>query len=137
MSWVNPDWIPNRVGLWTLVEYAQVGQYGLMTTYTATEHASSKDPHDWGRAMAVALNRLLEAAQLDRDYLEHQHLLGQDIVMRCEAQGDGVAVHLSWLPQNQDDAPTGNEEKSVNDGTLGTPTDNGAEELVEGSGRGG
>ncbi|MDQ4488931.1 hypothetical protein RBS60_01820 [Sinomonas sp. ASV486] len=108
-----------------------------MTTYTATEHASSKDPHDWGRAMAVALNRLLEAAKLDRDYLEHQHLLGQDIVMRCESQADGVAVHLSWRPQNQHDAPTGSGEKSVDDAALAAPADDGAEELVEGSGRGG
>lgn len=94
-----------------------------MVTYFGIEHASSKDPHDWGRAMAVALNRLLEAAQVDRDYLEHKHLLDQDIMMRATADGDGVTVHLSWRPQNQEDAPADEEET--------------AEEVVEGSGRGG
>jgi hypothetical protein len=118
-----------------------------MATYFGMEHASSKDPHDWGRAMCAALNRLLEQAQGDRNYLEHKHLLGQDIVMRIEAEGDGVAVHLSWKPQNQDDAPRDDEDDDR--AAVGRKTtaeraakeqeaaEREAAELVEGSGRGG
>lgn len=94
-----------------------------MATYRALEHSSSKDPNDWGRAMAVALKRLLEAAQADRSYLEHNHLIGQDITMRIEGEADGVCVYLSWRPQNQDDAPPDDDTDAV--------------EAVEGSGRGG
>lgn len=101
-----------------------------MATYRAIEHASSKDPNDWGRAMAVALKRLLEEAQTDRSYLEHQHLIGQDMIMRIEAEAGGVCVHLSWRPQNQDDAPPDEDEP-------GALADDGASEAVEGSGRGG
>lgn len=113
-----------------------------MATYFGMEHASSKDPHDWGRAMCAALNRLLEEAKGDRNYLEHKHLLGQDIVMRIEAEGDGVAVHLSWKPQNQDDAPRDDEDDDRAAVGRKTPaereaTEQEAAELVEGSGRGG
>ncbi|WP_430297960.1 hypothetical protein [Sinomonas sp. B1-1] len=122
-----------------------------MATYFGMEHASSKDPHDWGRAMCAALNRLLEEAKGDRNYLEHKHLLGQDIVMRIEAEGDGVAVHLSWKPQNQDDAPrdedddraavgrktTAEREATERGATEQEAADREAAELVEGSGRGG
>ena len=101
-----------------------------MVTYRAMEHASSKDPHDWVRAMAVALKRLLESAQADRSYLEHQHLIGQDIVMRIEAEEGGACVHLSWRPQNQDDAPQDDDERAA---LLA----DGASDVVEGSGRGG
>ncbi|GAA2201776.1 hypothetical protein [Sinomonas flava] len=120
---------------------------GDMVTYFGMEHASSKDPHDWGRAMCSALNRLLEEAKGDRNYLEHKHLLGQDIVMRIEAEGDGVAVHLSWKPQNQDDAPRDDEDDdreavgrkttAGRDATEQEAADREAAELVEGSGRGG
>ncbi|GAB3278033.1 hypothetical protein GCM10027449_17980 [Sinomonas notoginsengisoli] len=103
-----------------------------MATYRAIEHSSSKDPNDWGRAMAVALKRLLEEAQTDRSYLEHQHLIGQDIVMRIEAEEGGVCVHLSWRPQNQDDAP-----KDEDETAAGARDDEGSSEVAEGSGRGG
>jgi hypothetical protein len=102
-----------------------------MAIYRAMEHATSKDPHDWGRAMAVALTRLLEAAQTDRSYLERKHLIGQDIVMRIEAEEGGACVHLSWRPQNQDDAPPDDDEAAER------LLDDGASEAVEGSGRGG
>jgi hypothetical protein len=109
-----------------------------MATYTGMDHASSKDPHDWGRAMCAALNRLLEAAQTDRDYLEHQHLLGQDMTMRIDAEGDGVAVHLSWKPQNQQDAPPDTGVIPLGDLGASSEADNGdPEEAVEGAGRGG
>jgi hypothetical protein len=81
--------------------------------------------------MAVALTRLLEAAQTDRSYLERKHLIGQDIVMRIEAEEGGACVHLSWRPQNQDDAPPDDDEAAER------LLDDGASEAVEGSGRGG
>lgn len=106
---------------------ASAGNDGGMAIYRAMEHASSKDPQDWGRAMSVALMRLLEEAQADRSYLEHTHLIGQDIVMRIEAEEGGACVYLSWHPQNQDDAPP-DEDEVAEEGGAG---------VVEGSGRGG
>ncbi|GAB4098258.1 hypothetical protein [Sinomonas halotolerans] len=123
-----------------------------MATYYGMDHASSKDPHDWGRAMCAALNRLLDEAKGDRSYLEHKHLLGQDIVMRIEAEGDGARVHLSWKPQNQEDAPpdtgalpvaglgSGGADSGARGADFGAGGgDNGesAEEAIEGAGRGG
>ena len=93
-----------------------------MARYTAMEHASSRDPHDWGRAMAVALNRLLEAARQDRNYVGHEHLLGEDLTMRIEAEGDGATVHLAWAPEDTEADP---------DPHVAV------EEAIEGSGRGG
>ena len=110
------------------------------------EHASSRDPHDWGRAMAVALNRLLEAAQQDRNYVGHEHLLGEDLTMRIESEGDGATVHLTWAPAEAE----GNGKDSGNDDGGGPPPSSGlpggaadpnghvpVEEAIEGSGRGG
>lgn len=108
-----------------------------MATYRALEHASSKDPHDWGRAMAVALTRLLEEARTDRSFLEHKHLIGQDIIMRIEAEDEGACVHLSWHPQNQADAPPDEDEAPAAGGALPDGEEETPEEAIEGSGRGG
>ena len=86
------------------------------------EHASSRDPHDWGRAMAVALNRLLDAAREDSNFVGHEHLLGEDLTMRIDAEGDGATVHLAWEPVSP--IPAEGAALSV-------------EEAIEGSGRGG
>ena len=100
------------------------------------EHASSRDPHDWGRAMAVALNRLLEAARQDRNYVGHEHLLGQDLTMRIESEGDGATVHLTWAPAETDDGGAGGPgAPGVSDADPEAHV--AVEEAIEGSGRGG
>ncbi|WP_336855870.1 hypothetical protein [Sinomonas albida] len=48
--------------------------------------------------MAVALERLLEAARLDGHYAEHEHLYGEDLVLRIEEDGDGAKVTVRWVP---------------------------------------
>ncbi|WP_077488970.1 hypothetical protein [Sinomonas mesophila] len=104
-----------------------------MARYTAMEHASSRDPHDWGRAMAVALNRLLDAAREDRNYVGHEHLLGEDLTMRIEAEDDGATVHLAWEPVVADDGGGAPGAGEVADADV----DVSVEEAIEGSGRGG
>jgi hypothetical protein len=69
-----------------------------MASYVGAERASSTDPRDWGRALAVALERLLEAARLDGHYAEHEHLYGEDLVLRIEEDGDGAKVTVRWVP---------------------------------------
>ena len=105
------------------------------------EHASSRDPHDWGRAMAVALNRLLEAAQQDRNYVGHEHLLGEDLTMRIEAEGDGATVHLAWAPAEDESGAAAAGDVSGDAAADGGDADTDAhvavEEAIEGSGRGG
>ena len=67
-----------------------------MVSYSVIERASSKDPHDWGRAMATAMTRLLDAARLDGQHIEHEFLYGEDLHMRIEENGDGALVSLTW-----------------------------------------
>lgn len=69
-----------------------------MVSYSAHERASSKDPHDWGRAMATAMSRLLEAARTDGRHFEHEFLYGEDLHMRIDENGDGAMVRLTWKP---------------------------------------
>ena len=109
------------------------GQDGSMARYTGMEHASSRDPHDWGRAMAVALNRLLDAARQDRNYVGHEHLLGEDLTMRIEAEGDGATVHLTWAPAEADESTAG----AADGGAADAEAHIAVEEAIEGSGRGG
>jgi hypothetical protein len=71
-----------------------------MVSYSAHERASSKDPHDWGRAMATAMSRLLEAARTDGRHIEHEFLYGEDLLMRIEENGDGAMVRLTWRPED-------------------------------------
>lgn len=108
------------------------------------EHASSRDPHDWGRAMAVALNRLLDAARQDRNYVGHEHLLGEDLTMRIEAEGDGATVHLAWSPAESGDKGRSSDAPDAPDpaGAAGVAESDAeahaaVEEAIEGSGRGG
>ncbi|WP_422934274.1 hypothetical protein [Sinomonas sp. P47F7] len=57
--------------------------------------------------MAVALERLLEAARLDGHYAEHEHLYGEDLVLRIEEDGDGANVTVRWVPTGNSGADDG------------------------------
>lgn len=74
-----------------------------MASYVGAERASSTDPRDWGRALAVALERLLEAARLDGRYAQHEHLCGVDLILRIEEDGDGAKVAVRWIPADSAD----------------------------------
>ena len=44
--------------------------------FSATEESDSKHPSDWGRAMAVAMRRLVEMAHEAGDVVEDENLYG-------------------------------------------------------------
>lgn len=69
-----------------------------MTSYSALEKASSKHPHDWGRAMAAAMTRLVEAAKIDGRTFESEFLFGEELQLRIEEDNDGATIKLSWAP---------------------------------------
>jgi hypothetical protein len=73
--------------------------------FTATEESTSKHPHDWGRAMAVAICRLTDMAREAGDPVHHEALVGEDLHLFVEDTEDGVNITMSWTPREQDTAP--------------------------------
>ncbi|MFS0718190.1 hypothetical protein ABC337_08385 [Arthrobacter sp. 1P04PC] len=63
--------------------------------HTAEAEASSRDPHDWGRAMALALTRLAE--QLDPEGGEDMHttLVNRPLQLQIRDDGEGVTITVS------------------------------------------
>ncbi|MBB6406930.1 hypothetical protein [Arthrobacter sp. AZCC_0090] len=72
-----------------------------MVSYSALEEASSKNPHDWGRAMATAMTKLLDAARIDGRHFEHEFLYGEELRMRIDENNDGATVKLTWTPTDE------------------------------------
>lgn len=72
---------------------------GTEKKYTVTEASSSKHPHDWGRAMAVAISRLVEQADQAGDVVEHENLYNEDLHLFVEENDDGVDITMSWTPR--------------------------------------
>jgi hypothetical protein len=66
--------------------------------YSAEAEASSMDPHDWGRAMALAVTRL--AAQLGPGDSEdvHASLVGRDLRLLISNDPAGVRITISTGP---------------------------------------
>ncbi|AUZ86645.1 hypothetical protein CVO76_02575 [Arthrobacter agilis] len=69
--------------------------------FTATEESTSKHPHDWGRAMAVAICRLTDMAREAGDPVHHEALIGEDLHLFVEDTVDGVTITMSWTPREQ------------------------------------
>ncbi|UNK46437.1 hypothetical protein [Arthrobacter sulfonylureivorans] len=69
-------------------------------TYTASATANSKNPHDWGRAMAAALSDLVE--QSEGDAASPDELYGENLHLVIEETESGVQIQLSWSPGGQD-----------------------------------
>lgn len=69
-----------------------------MSTYSATENSSSKHPCDWGRAMAVALTRLVDQARADGHDIEHDNLYGARLDLTITEAEHGVQITLLWDP---------------------------------------
>ncbi|OMH34242.1 hypothetical protein [Tersicoccus sp. Bi-70] len=66
--------------------------------YRATAEANSRNPQDWGRAMAWAMSDLSTQALADDS---HERLFGEDLVLRVDPTEQGVGITLTW------DAPEG------------------------------
>jgi hypothetical protein len=63
--------------------------------YAAEAEASSTDPHDWGRAMALAVTRLAEQlAPADSEDI-HATLVGRDLHLKIRDDSDGVTITVS------------------------------------------
>lgn len=77
-----------------------------MVSYSALEQASSKNPQDWGRAMATAMTKLLDAARIDGRHFEHEFLYGEELRMRIDENNDGATVKLTWTPADQEQEST-------------------------------
>ncbi|POH57266.1 hypothetical protein [Arthrobacter glacialis] len=69
-----------------------------MATYSSTESSSSKHPADWGRAMAVALTRVVAQGRADGHYIEHDNLYGADLHLTIAEAAHGVQITLCWSP---------------------------------------
>lgn len=69
------------------------------TKFSGAAIASSKNPHDWGRAMSVALEHLLTKARLGGYDIEHEHLYEQNLIISFQEAGAGVQITLSWSPE--------------------------------------
>ncbi|WP_024365980.1 hypothetical protein [Arthrobacter sp. TB 26] len=66
--------------------------------YSAEAEASSMDPHDWGRAMALAVTRLAEQiAPADSEDI-HAALVGKDLHLKIRDDDSGVTITVSTAP---------------------------------------
>jgi hypothetical protein len=69
--------------------------------FSATEASTSKHPHDWGRAMSVAICRLGDMAREAGDPVHHEALIGEDLHLFVEDTEQGVNITMSWTPREQ------------------------------------
>jgi hypothetical protein len=73
------------------------------TTYIGSAESNSKDPHDWGRAMAAAMSALVAQSSLAQSSSEgssHTALFGRDLRLTVTETADGVGITLSWSPED-------------------------------------
>ncbi|AIY00519.1 hypothetical protein ART_0920 [Arthrobacter sp. PAMC 25486] len=73
-----------------------------MRNYSAIESSSSKHPADWGRAMAMALTRVVAQARADGHDIEHDNLYGTDLHLTITEADPGVQVTLRWSPDESE-----------------------------------
>ena len=73
--------------------------------FTVTEESTSKHPHDWGRAMAVAISRLTDLAREAGDPVHDEALIGEELQLFVADTEDGVAITMSWTPGEQGPPP--------------------------------
>ncbi len=66
--------------------------------YSAEAEASSVDPHDWGRAMALAVTKLAEQlAPADSEDI-HAALVGRDLCLNIRDHAENVIITVSTAP---------------------------------------
>jgi hypothetical protein len=66
--------------------------------YSATAESSSMDPHDWGRAMALAVTRLAKQIEPEGSGDIHALLVGRDLFLKISDEPGGVAITVSTGP---------------------------------------
>jgi hypothetical protein len=66
--------------------------------YSAEAEASSMDPHDWGRAMALAVTRLAEQLAPEDSEDIHASLVGKDLHLKIRDDESGVTITVSTEP---------------------------------------
>ena len=66
--------------------------------YSATAKANSKHPYDWGRAMALAVSKLLRQAEDDGVATHRRNLYDEVLRLRISELADGIQITLSWSP---------------------------------------
>lgn len=72
---------------------------GPEENYSAEAEASSRDPHDWGRAMALALTRLAEQLAPEDSEDMHASLVDRPLHLRISDDGAGVTIAISTQPE--------------------------------------
>lgn len=79
----------------------QKSKAGNMTEsedFSAEAEASSVDPHDWGRAMALAVTRLAEQLAPGDSEDIHAALVGRDLCLTITDGDEGVIIKVSTAP---------------------------------------
>jgi hypothetical protein len=71
--------------------------------YSAVAEASSMDPHDWGRAMALAVTRLAEQLAPEGSEDIHTSLVGRDLQLKIRDDGSGVTITVSTTSEADPD----------------------------------
>lgn len=66
--------------------------------YKVTEAASSKNPGDWGRAMAKAMADLAGKGADEDSGGGYESLYGENLHLIVRETDDGVRIRLSWTP---------------------------------------
>jgi hypothetical protein len=68
---------------------------GPEENYSAEAEASSRDPHDWGRAMALALTRLAEQLAPEDSEDMHASLVDRPLNLFIRDEAAGVTITVS------------------------------------------
>ena len=79
--------------------------------FSVTEKSTSKHPHDWGRAMSVAISRLTDLARDAGDPVHDEALIGEDLHVFVADAEDGVSITMSWTPSGRK-APVSDEQEA-------------------------
>jgi hypothetical protein len=66
--------------------------------YSATAESSSMDPHDWGRAMALALTRLADQIAPEGSDDIHSLVVGKGLHLKISDEPGGVTITVSTAP---------------------------------------
>jgi hypothetical protein len=66
--------------------------------FAAEAEASSMDPHDWGRAMALAVTRLAEQLAPGGGEDSHTVLVGRELHLKISDDPAGVRIRVSTEP---------------------------------------
>jgi|1186.fasta_scaffold1222385_2 hypothetical protein len=72
------------------------GPLAMDAGYRASAESNSKEPHDWGRAMAAAMSALVAQSSLAGS--SHTELFGEVLHLTVTETAEGVDITLTWTP---------------------------------------